>query len=342
MRPVRDNLFEWIMTLGPTAKYNLTSSGMPEPELRAMGVDTSFEHFATGEDAYEKEFAEEVAKVYRVDPGDVVITAGGTEAIFLAYSVLGTGRVVVPLPNYPAMFTVPRVLGMRVGNLSSRGRLEGAMLGLTDPNNPSGKVLDQASVDGLVQASKRGGGVVYINETYREFSFTSRPGTHFDGSSQVVTSGTMTKFFGLGRLRVGWLLANSRNRRRLVYAKWATSAHDSDYSLWIASQVLRNRGRFIERARRTCEGNARLVRRFMEETRGISSDLGVAPFGLITYKNGPASIPLARRILEKTGVLVAPGDFFGAPFSFRLCFTADEATLKGGLGALSDFLNSSH
>ena len=342
MRPVRDNLFDWILSLGPTAKYNLTSSGLPEPELHAMGVDTSFEHFAAGEDTYEKDFAEEVARIYHVDPGNVMITAGGTEAIFLAYSVLGAGRVVVPLPNYPAMFTVPRALGMRVGYLSSRGRLGGAMLGLTDPNNPSGKALNGASVDALVESSKRGGGIVYINETYREFCFTSRPGTHFDGSGQVVTSGTMTKFFGLGRLRVGWLLADSRNTRRLAYAKWATSAHDSHYSLWIASQVLRNRSRFIERARRICEGNARLVRRFMEETRGISSDLGVAPFCLISYKNALASVPLARKILEKTGVLVAPGDFFGAPSSFRLCFTAGEATLKKGLGALSDFLNSNH
>jgi aspartate/methionine/tyrosine aminotransferase len=342
LRAGRDDLFDWILSLGPTARYNLTSSGLSEPELRALGIDTSFERFAAEKDAHETNFAEEVAKLYHVEPGDVMVTAGGTEAIFLAYSVFGAKRAVVPLPNYPAMFTVPRALGMRVENFTTPRKLDGAILGLTDPNNPSGEVLDAATVDGLIESSTRGGGVVYINETYREFTFAASPGTHFDGSGKVLTSGTMTKFFGLGRLRVGWILADRRNRRRLLYAKWAVSGHDSEYSLWIAAQVLRNRSRLVERARRIYAGNSRLVRRFLEETQGVSADLGVAPFCLVRYKNGSASVALARKILEKTGALVSPGDFFGAPRSFRLCFTAEETTLKGGLGALSDFFNGIH
>ncbi len=338
LRAARDDLFDWILTLGPSARYNLTSSGLPEPELGALGIDTSFEHFAAEEDTHEADFAQEVAKLYHVEPGDVIVTAGGTEAIFLAYSVFGTGRAVVPLPNYPAMFTVPRALGMKVEGFSTPRKLGGAMLGLTDPNNPTGSILERATVEGLIESSKRGGGMVYVNETYREFAFTN-PGTHFDGSGRVLTSGTMTKFFGLGRLRVGWILADSRNRRKLLYGKWALSGHDSEYSLWIAAQVLRRRRSFVERARRICTGNAALVRRFLEETRGVSADLGVAPFCLVRYKKGLASVPLARSILEKTKVLVSPGDFFGAPHSFRLCFTAREPILKGGLRALSAFLN---
>ena len=340
MRAARDDLFDWILSLGPAAAYNLTSSGLPEPELRALGIDTSFEHFAVEKDVHEKAFAEEVARLYHVEPDNVTVTAGGTEAIFLAYSAFGTGRVVVPLPNYPALFTVPRALGMKVGASSAARNLGGAMLGLTDPNNPTGKALDAAVLNGLVKTSEKGGGMVYINETYREFAFAGTPRTWFNGSDQILTSGTMTKFFGLGRLRVGWILADSRNRRKLLYAKWAVSGHDSEYSLWIAAQVLRKRARFVERARRIYSANARLVRRFLEETAGVSADLGVAPFCLVRYQKGPASVALARRILEKTGVLVSPGDFFGAPRSFRLCFTTGEATLKEGLEALSGFLNN--
>lgn len=339
LRAARDDLFDWILSLGPTARYDLTSSGVPEPDLHALGIDTSFEHFA-GRASPEAEFAEEVAKLYHVDPGNVIATAGGTEAIFLAYSVFGTGRAVVPLPNYPAIFTVPVALGMKVENFAVPENLAGAMLGLTDPNNPSGKLLDSATVDDLIENSKKEGGVVYINETYREFAFAARPRTYFDGSGRVLTSGTMTKFFGLGRFRVGWILADPRNRRKLLYAKWAVSGHDSEYSLWVAAQVLRKRSRFVERARRIYARNVRLARKFLEETKGVSADLGVAPFCLVRYEHGQSSVAMARRILKKAGVLVSPGDFFGAPRSFRLCFAAGEATLKGGLGALSDYLNS--
>jgi aspartate/methionine/tyrosine aminotransferase len=341
--PVRDDLFDWILSLGPTAKFNLTSSGLTEPSLKEMGIDTSFEHFASEKDLHETVFAEEVARLYHVEPENVVVTAGGTEAIFMVYSVFGTGgRLSVPLPNYPAMFTVPRSLGMKVQDLSGRPRPGGAMLGLTDPNNPTGLRLDASFVDDLVRSSKRGGGIVYINETYREFAFSGEPGTHFDGSGGVITSGTMTKFFGLGRLRVGWILADGKRARQLRYAKWAVTGHDSEYSLWIAAQVLRKRTAFIERARQIYANNSRLVRKFLDETRGVTAELGVAPFCLVRYEKGPASVALARRVLESAGVLVSPGDFFGSPRSFRLCFTAAEGVVKGGLEALSGFFGRTH
>ena len=341
--PVRDELFDWILSLGPTAEFNLTSSGLTEPPLREMGIDTTFEHFASEKDLHERVFAEEIARLYHVEPENVVVTAGGTEAIFMVYSVFGAGgRLLVPLPNYPAMFTVPRSLGMKVQGLSGDPRPAGAMLGLTDPNNPTGVGLDAGAVGDLVRSSKRGVKTDYINETYKEFNFAGSPGTCFDGSGGVVTSGTMTKFFGLGRLRVGWILADARKARQLRYAKWAVSGHDSEYSLWIAAQVLKKRMDFVERARRVCANNSMLVRRFLDGTRGVSAELGVAPFSLVRYEKGPASVTMARKILESTGVLVSPGDFFGSPRSFRLCFTAAEATVKEGLEALSGFFGRTH
>lgn len=340
MRPARDELFDWIIRLGPASKYNLTASGLSEPDLRTMGIDTSFEKFAAEKDEHERTFVEEVARRYRVEPDSVTPTNGGSEAIFLVYSVLGPGgRAAVPLPNYPPMFTVPRSLGMKVqGSLTTRSWSRGSIFGLTDPNNPAGMSLDEEAVETLADSAKPGS-TIYINETYREFTFPENPYTHFGQTNNIVTSNTMTKFFGLGRLRVGWILANKRQARQLLYAKWAVSGHDSSYSLWIATQVLRQRSKFVERAHEIYSQNAKLVRRFLEGTEGVSARLGVAPFCLVHYSGRIGSIALARELLDKTGVLVSPGDFFGAPGSFRLCFTTDKETLEGGLTALSEFFN---
>ena len=338
MRALRDELFDWILTLGPTAKFNLASSGLTDPRLRQMGVNTSFEDFAAEKVDQEQAFAEEVARLYRVEPSNVLATAGGSEAIFLAYSTFGAGRrAVVPLPNYPVMFTLPRALGMKVES-SAKGAPAGSVLALPDPNTPTGRAIDPGALDRRGSSGRRGGGVVYINETYKEFAFAGSPLTSF-GEDGVVTSGTMTKFYGLGRLRVGWILADDRKIRQLLYTKWAVSGHDSEYSLWIARQVLRRRTAFVDRARRTYMTNSRLVRRFLEETKGVSAEVGVAPFCLDSYSRGLPSVPLARKVLRETGVLISPGDFFGAPRSFRLCFTAGEEALRGGLEALSSFVS---
>jgi aspartate/methionine/tyrosine aminotransferase len=341
LRPARDELFDWILSLGPTSKYNLTTSGLSEPDLRAMGIETSFEKFAAEEDEHERIFVEEVARLYGVEPENVMLTNGGSEAIFLAYSVLGTGGIAaVPLPNYPPMFTVPRSLGIKVqGSLTAKSWAPGSMVGLTDPNNPTGRSLDKGAVETLVDSAKKSGATIYINETYREFTFQGSLRTHFGQTSNVITSNTMTKFFGLGRLRVGWILADKRKARQLLYAKWAVSGHDSSYSLWIATQVLRKRSDFVERARKICSRNVKLARKFLEETEGVSTELGVAPFCLVRYKGRADSVAFAREVLDKTGVLLSPGDFFGAPGAFRLCFTSDEETLKRGLAALSVFFS---
>lgn len=340
MRPSVDRLFDWILTLRQNAKYNLTSSGLTEPDLRSMGVDTSFEKFTTEKGDIEKIFADEVAGLYGVEPENVVLTAGASEAIFLAYSVYGAAKeAFVPLPNYPPMFTVPRSLGTKVIRNRPRTFTRGAMIGLTDPNNPTGKALDSEYVEDTVKSIMGTGATVFINETYEEFRFPARPHAWFGQSNDVITGNTMTKFYGLGRHRVGWILADKKKARQLLYAKWAVSGHDSEYSLWISTQVLRRRQRFVERARRIHTTNMKLVRKFLKDTEGVSAQLGVAPFCLVHYSKGPSSVTLARNILSKTGVLIAPGDFFGAPHAIRLCFTADEETLRGGLEALSGFFN---
>lgn len=342
MRPVNERLFAWILGLGPGAKYNLTSSGLSEPDLSAMGIDTSFDRFAAEKDEHARLFAEVVAELYHVEPDNVVITIGASEAIFLVYSVFGAGgKAIVPLPNYEPMFSVPQSLGMHVNNsLAKTSTVRGAVCGLTDPNNPTGRSLDNGIIEKLIESSKKGT-TVFVNETYKEFTFPDAPNTYFGREGNLVTCSTMTKFYGLGRLRVGWILADRQKARQLLKAKWLISGHNSEYSMWIATQVLKKRAGFVKRARKTCSENTELVRRFIEATPSVSvRGLGAAPFCLVKYRSGPDSISFSRKLLTSTGVLVSPGDFFGAPKSFRLCFTSDKRELGLGLRKLSDLLNT--
>ena len=340
MRPSNDKLFSWLLDLGPKSRYNLTVSGVSEPDLSAMGISTSFEEFAAEEVDHERQFAKEVAALYSIDRENVLATNGGSEAIFLVYSTLGNGRrAVVPLPNYGPMFAVPKALGMEVGNTLSEPLARRTIFGLTDPNNPTGQSFAERDLEALTARSRGSDSIIFVNEAYKEFTFSDSPHTLFNRAPHVVVCSTMTKFYGLGRLRVGWVLADRNVIRRLLFAKWAVSGHDSEYSLWIATQVLRKRQRFVNRARGIVARNIKLVRKFLAETEGVSAELGATPFCLVHYERGPGSLALAKTLLEKTGALVAPGDFFGAPKAFRLCYTAEEKTLESGLNELSSFMN---
>lgn len=343
MRPVEFRLVEWMQGHAPEARYNLTSSGLGEPDLQAMGVNTSFSDFADEKDEHERLFVEEVAGLYKVEPENVVLTTGASQAIFFVYSVLGAGgRAVVPLPNYEPMFTIPRSLGMSVRNsLASQANERRAVYGLTDPNNPTAQSVEPDLIDRLRRASKKSGSTLFVNETYKEFTFPDRPISYFQQYDDTVTCSTMTKFYGLGRLRVGWTLADRRKARKLWEAERLVSGHNPEYSLWIARQVLKRRELFVRRARQTYEQNLGLMKKFVDEAGAAAGTrLSGAPFCLVRYRRGPDSITFGRRLLQRTGVLVSPGDFFGAPKAFRLCFTCDKAVLEQGLGLLADYLKA--
>ena len=292
------------------------------------------EAFRTVEDDHEERLSEAVALLYDVKPENVVVTSGASEAIFLVYLVLGRGRAVVPLPNYEPMYPRPRWLGLKVTSRLNGPAFPGAVYGLTDPNNPTAARLED--VDRLEELSKKS--TVFVNETYGGFAF-EKPATLFSRNEGVVTCSSMTKFYGLGRLRVGWIIADRARAERLRKARRLICGHSSEYSLWLANQVLRRRGDFVRRAREIYSENLAVVRKFSETTPGIRTALPTAaPFCLCRYRSGEGSVAFAERLLREAGVLVAPGDYFGARRSFRLCFTGLKSEVEEGTMALADHL----
>ena len=135
------------------------------------------------------------------------------------------------------------------------------------------------------------------------------------------------------------MLGSRSNAARLQEGRRLVSGHNSEYSLWIARQVLANRDAFVERARKIHSENLELVRRFAASAPGLRVSLPeAAPFCLVRYPEGPDSVAFAEELLRRKGVLVSPGDYFGAPKAFRLCFTASREAVAAGLDGLSEFL----
>ena len=339
MLPPVFRLVSWILQNAPRTRYNLSSSGLPQPELEEMGLETSYRAYRRAGEEQEGPLAESVADLYGVEAHNVVFTTGASEAIFLAYSVFGKGKAVVPLPNYEPMFAIPRWLGMEVTSSLEHPTVPGAVYGTTSPNNPTGSRLDSEAIDQLARASGRA--TVFVNETYGGFTF-AKPVSFFPLHERFVTCTSLTKFYGLAWLRVGWMLANRSNAELLRKGRQLVTGHNSEYSLWLARQVLARRNKFVDRARRIHSENLALVRKFAKSARGVRLALPeAAPFCLVHYSEGPDSVTFARRLLREKGVLVSPGDYFGAPRAFRLCFTSGRAELSEGLDRLSAFLDSS-
>ena len=67
----------------------------------------------------------------------------------------------------------------------------------------------------------------------------------------------------------------------------------------------------------------------------------IPPYGCMYFPRVPGvddTRALARRLFERHGVLVAPGEYFGAPGHLRIGFGADPRTVEAGLVRLAEGL----
>jgi len=334
-------LYWWIKRNIKKCRHNLSSSGLSAPPLEEMGVHTDYAEFESVAEDVEEEFKAAVAQLYGVRQENVLPTVGGTEAIYLVNLLVSqTAKAVfVPKPNYEPMMAVPRLLGLKsIESPPTDGAT--VLVSLTDTNNPTGRSLRNDSVEELLNVLQDDS-ILYIDETFREFGFPERPKTWFrEGDQRIIVSNTLTKFYGLGGMRVGWIVAGEDDVQRLAGLKAYTTGESPTYSLWVGAQTLKNRSKFVQRAKEIVGRNRKIVEEFVESTPMIDwSKPDAAPFCLIEYSGEVHPEKLCSEALSEAGVLIAPATFFGGERGFRLCFThTEEEPLVEALEALSKFL----
>ena len=122
---------------------------------------------------------------------DVVVTSGGTTAVYAALSCLvGPGDgVLVPSPGWwtPAMVaellgarTLPYRLLPELGHAPDLDHVESLAAGarvlvVNSPSNPTGAVLDRAVLEGLLAIAQRHDLVVLSDEVYEDIVFDATP-----------------------------------------------------------------------------------------------------------------------------------------------------------------------
>lgn len=346
-------LSEWILKRLPTAQFNFAESGIEPPDLTEAGIDLDYEKFYRRHASDRVGLEEILAETFNVDLENVLVTASSSEAIYLVHRVLlhDADEVVVPVPNYPAQLKVPEVVGSRLKplHLSFSGgwklHLEAVeelmsprtrLISLTSSHNPSGLTLSKQTLVSLLGLAKDGGSWLLSDEAFREYGFEHAPPPAVTLGERGISLGTMSKFYGVEDIRIGWVLAEADIVRRLKQLKtWITSVN-SHFGEYVAKQVLENHKWFVERARRFYDRNLELVRAFMKDCKTLEwVEPNASLFGFPRIVTGEPSVEFCGRILEQTGVLLDPGIYFGQEGYLRLCFTKNAGIIEKGLGALA-------
>jgi aspartate/methionine/tyrosine aminotransferase len=163
------------------------------------------------------------------EPGDVLAFAGAEEAIFWAMQLLVApgDHVIVTVPNYQSMETLPLVAGVDVTGVpldaadgwrldldAVRAALRPStrLIAVNFPNNPTGAVPDQETWRALVALCDEHDVRLLSDEVYR--GLEQDPATTLpqaaDLSARAVSINVMSKSYGLPGLRVGWVACRDR------------------------------------------------------------------------------------------------------------------------------------
>ena len=353
--PVR--YIAWASKFYGKVPFDLATSGIPYASWSDLGVP---EPALDDAEAYAR-FRESLAVYNDVPAAEVVPALGTSHAAFLAYcALLSPGdEVLVEHPGYEPLTRTAEGLGAVVRTYERRSdegfavspeRVAAAVtprtrvIVVTNLHNPTGVRAPDATLRELAGIAEARGAYLLVDEVYAPFDELPEDGV-FRGSARklapnVIAVGSLTKCYGLGMHRIGWVLGPAEIVERAETAIVATAGH---LPLSHAARgavatakvgVLATRARAIlAEKRELAAGWARTIphAHWSAPTSGL--------FGLVTLEGAGDLLPRIESWAGDHGVLVGAGSFFGVENGFRLSWASlPKAKFEEGLGKLSALL----
>jgi aspartate/methionine/tyrosine aminotransferase len=356
----------WAHREAFASPYCLSQSALPQPDMDLLGSLTGTDLLGYPSAEAQPALESRLAELFGVAPERVIATPGASTAMLLCAMLWFRcgARVLVDRPSYEPFRRLPELFGATQVELRrklERGwtldpeEVEGAVraepgrpthLFLTNPNNPTGAVLDAESILALGRASAASGGVFVSCEVYMEYA---QPAERVHAAllcPRAVTIGSLSKAQGLSPLRVGWIVLGEEladQRRRLVDMGYLAYVDPPTPSLVAGRRALDVMPDLLQPLRRIEVESRPHLWRWLEESAAVSAFL--PPFGIFAFPRLEAvadTSAFARHLAAAHGVDVVPGEYFGLPGHVRVGCAVPEGTLVEGLARLTAGLQGWH
>lgn len=298
------------------------------------------------------------------DPARFIVTSGGMHAILLASTmVAGPGdEVIVPTPAWPnfaasvglrgaAVREVPLGFGndgwtLDVEQVAAAVTPRTRAIFVNSPANPTGWTADRATLQAILDLSRRHGFWIVADEVYGRFYYGEAeraPSFHdiMDADDRILFVNTFSKNWAMTGWRIGWLEippALSDTAQNLVqYSSSGTATFMQRAATVAIDEGEAFVARQIERARRGLE----IATDALGSTGKVRFARPPGAFYLFFSIDGrPDTRRLGLTLVDEANVGIAPGDAFGpAGRGFmRLCFARGEETLSVAMSRMKVWL----
>jgi aspartate/methionine/tyrosine aminotransferase len=349
----------WARQFFGKVPYDLATSGIPTVTKEELGAPPDLDDLAGIE-----RFAASIAKYNDVPRAEAVPALGTSHALWLAYAtLLAPGDdVLVEDPAYEPLLRAAEGVGARAVRFArdaARGwaldpdRVARAItprtrvVAITNHHNPTGVRTPDDVLVAVAAICQARGAHLLVDEVYAPFDALVDEGGVFRGSARklapnVVAVASLTKCYGLGPHRIGWLLGPADVVARAGDVITATVGHLPLQHANLGAHAFDRIQALAARARAQLAGRREQVAAWMATRPDLAWS---APkdglFGLATSTRAGELLPTLEAAARDHGVLVAAGTFFGVPNGFRLSWASlGEAALAEALTRLGRVLPS--
>lgn len=294
------------------------------------------------------------------DPSRVMATNGSTEAIFLVMNALlqPGDEVVVLDPCYHSLVHIAESIGCHlkrwrlrfeqqfVPNLEEVKSLVSPhtrMVIVNFPHNPTGASVSVEQQTDLINMVSEVGAYLVWDAAFAELTYDSPPlpdvSLLYD---KAISTGTLSKAYGLPGLRVGWCLASPDVLARCVHLRDYTTLALSPLVELIAQRAIEKADRLLNIRLQQARNNLEIVAEWVDQNGEFVE--WARPQGGVTafpsFRDIPDIEAFCHRLVNSYGVLLVPGTCFNHPNHVRLGFGGSTANLKEGLSRLSRLLKT--
>ena len=303
----------------------------------------------------ETKLREKLAELHGVKAENVVITPGSKWGIFATMYLMmkAGGNVIIPTPYWTAYDLIAKSLGAQTKLLRTEmedgwkvdlDKLEAMidkntrMIILNNPNNPTSKVMDAETLDGIVEIANKKGVTILSDEVYGTISFVKTKSIlEYNGNHKHILSNGFSKTFTMTGWRIGYIVANKELVDNITKLNQITINNVPVFIQEAALKGLEMQKQLATKIKEEYQERAKMASKTLAKA-GFSFTKPEAPFYVFPKRQGLNSEKFTLDLLDK-GVAVAPGTSFGDYREhFRISLTAPREEIKTALDIISEAL----
>lgn len=342
--------------LAPSARFDLTSSAVRAVSLSDLPIHFEELQLSTNAPYGDPALLELLAQRAGVSVECVVPTIGTSLANHLAFAALFDpgDEVLIEEPTYDPLLHTARLLGASIRRFPRREGNNFAIdpedvrraitprtraVALCNLHNPTSAGIDDATLLAIGEAAKNVGARVLVDEVYREAIWGASQRHALSLGDHFVVTSSLTKAYGLGGLRCGWILAEPVLAARIRLMQDLFGSNAPPITERLSAIALASIERLESRARLVLDANRIAAEQILSPRHDLQFTIPAHGTTLAPRLLSGAVAPFCDLLRTRYEVAVVPGSYFEMPHHFRIGLGGDPALTRQSFERLSQALD---